>query len=184
MNTTFKILCTGNPTNAGIAQAVQEFFPDTTFVSRSHGYDLSTTVGLDKFASIVKNYNVFINNSQISPGTQERLLNIVHSNWTSGHVFNIGSIAEYKKWEWFDPAYTQEKRSLKENSLAMCTENFKTTHIIVGGFQDSSSADPARMNPLEIVKFIKYILESNINIPLIGIEKIIDDNIIKRENKC
>jgi hypothetical protein len=91
-----------------------------------------------------------------------------------GHVFNIGSIAEYKRWEWYDADYTAEKRSLRETSLELCTEFFKTTHIVTGGFQDATSDHPDRMDPVEIVNAVKYVLSSKVNIPIIGIEKIND----------
>ena len=169
-----KIICTGNPNKPGIPSAVFKLFPDTTFISISTGYDLVTNAGQGKFKSIIKNYDVFINVAQLSNSSQETLLKIAHSSGMQGHVFNIGSIAEYKRWEWYDINYTNEKRKLRETSLDLCSEFFKTTHIVVGGFQDSSNSHPDRMDPIEVVKIIKYILESPINIPIIGVEKIID----------
>jgi hypothetical protein len=167
-----KILCTGNPTHPGIARAVLSVFPEAEFVSRSYGYDLSTQLGLTKFKDKVQNFDVFINNAQVVPGTQETLLRIVNDVWTTGHVFNIGSIAEYKKWEWFDPPYTEEKRRLKETSLDMCTANFKTTHMIVGGFQDQTPGHEHKLDPINIVNIIKWILECEFNVPVIGVERI------------
>ena len=137
------------------------------------GVDLLTSEGLDYFRSKVKECDVFVNVSHIPNNTQERLLKIAHEEM-KGHVFNIGSIAEYTKWEWYDKAYTEEKRSLRETSLNLCSESFKTTHIVVGGFQDYDDNNPDRMNPEEIVKLIKYIINSPVNIPIVGIEKIID----------
>ena len=160
----YKVLCTGNPNKPGIANAVFKIFPNATFISLSNGYDLLT-----------KDYNVFINISQLSNNTQEKLLKIAHEEGMKGNVFNIGSIAEYKRWEWYDSVYTAEKRQLKETSLELCSQYFKTTHITVGGFQDSSNASLSRMDPMEIAKAIVYVLESNVNIPVIGIEKINDE---------
>ena len=168
------ILCTGNPAKPGIPNAVNNAFANVDFISLSAGHDLTSEEGQQYFKSIIKNYKVFINVAQLSNGCQERLLRIAHQAGMQGHVFNIGSIAEYKRWEWYNQEYTNEKRSLRETSLELCTEFFKTTHIVTGGFQDSTSADPKRMDPNEIVNAIKYILNSNVNIPLIGIEKIND----------
>ena len=173
----YKILCTGNPNKPGIAKSVFECFPNTTFLHLSNGYDLTSLDGQNKFKSIIKNYNVFINVSQLKDNSQEKLLKISHEEGMIGHVFNIGSIAEYKRWEWYNSAYTEEKRRLREASLDLCTQHFKTTHIVAGGFQDSTSTDPFRMDPIKIVQIIEFILDLDINIPIIGIEKIIDEEL-------
>jgi hypothetical protein len=172
-----KIICTGNPNCCGIAQSISAIFPNVYFVSRSTGYDLAVDAGRKKFQEVIKHYNVFINVSQVVPGTQEALLTITRNSWDSGHVFNIGSTAEYTKWEWFDPAYTDEKRKLKELSIDLCSENFKTTHMTVGGFKDTTNSSQDRMDPAEIANVIKWILESNLHIPVIGVEKIFDKKV-------
>jgi len=172
-----KIICTGNPNHYGIAQAIDAIFPNVYFVSRSSGYDLAVEAGRKKFQEVIKNYNVFINISQVVPGTQESLLTITRNSWNSGHVFNIGSTAEYTKWEWFDPEYTIEKRRLKELSIGLCSEHFKTTHMTVGGFKDETNRDQDRMDPTSIAKIIKWILESDLHIPVIGVEKILDKKV-------
>jgi hypothetical protein len=178
----YKIICTGSPDKPGITNAVSKHFNNVTFISLSSGYDLTSLEGQSKFKSIIKDYNVFINVAQLENGAQEKLLKIAHEAGMQGHVFNIGSIAEYKRWEWYDSNYTAEKRSLRETSLDLCTEFFKTTHIIVGGFQDSTSDHPNRMDPTEIVSFIKYALQSPINIPIVGIEKIVDSELKENLN--
>ena len=176
----YKIICTGNPHKPGIAKSVFERFPNTTFLHLSNGYDLLSLDGQNKFKSIIKNYNVFINVSQLKDNFQEQLLKIAHKESMTGHVFNIGSIAEYKRWEWYNSAYTEEKRSLRETSLDLCTQYFKTTHIVAGGFQDSTSTDSSRMDPIKIVQIIEFILNLDINIPIIGIEKIIDKELAEQ----
>ena len=168
------ILCTGNPNKQGIPKAIANAFLNVDFISLSSGQDLNSTDGQKYFKSIIKNYNVFINVSQLLDGSQEKLLRIAYEAGMQGHVFNIGSIAEYKRWEWYDTNYTAEKRSLREASLDLCSELFKTTHIIVGGFQDASNSNMDRMDPIEIVRAIEYILHSPINIPIIGVEQIKD----------
>jgi hypothetical protein len=170
----FRILCTGNPNKPGIARQLVEQFSNTDCLSLSTGVDLLTPGGLHYFKSIIINYNVFVNISRIPNRTQEILLRLAHKTGMQGHVFNIGSIAEYKRWEWYDTNYTEEKRSLREASLELCSEQFKTTHIIVGGFQDYEDTHVDRMDPKEIVNMITYILQAPINIPVVGIEKIID----------
>ena len=168
------ILCTGNPNKQGIPKAIAESFLNVDFISLSVGHDLTSGAGQEYFKSIIKKYNVFINVAQLANGAQEKLLRLAHEAGMQGHVFNIGSIAEYKRWEWYNADYTNEKRNLREASLELCTEFFKTTHIVTGGFQDSTSAHPDRMDPAEIVNAIKYVLNSKVNIPIIGVEKIND----------
>lgn len=174
MTTSQRILCTGNPNDRGIAQALKSVFPDTEFVSRSTGFDLSTNEGLSKFEDKIKSFNVFVNVSQVVPGTQEKLLRLTHKHWTTGHVFNIGSVAEYSRWADFDPPYSAEKLSLREAGLELSSELFKTTHMIVGGFQDSSDDSDRKMDPIHIVNAIKWVLESEIDIPIIGLERLSD----------
>lgn len=169
-----RVLCTGNPDVLGLPNSIRNSFPDATFISLSKGYDFTTDEGFLKFRSIIKDYNVFINISNLPNSGQEKLLRIAHEEWDKGYVFNIGSIAEYKKWENYDKQYTADKRKLKETSLELCSNNFRTTHITVGGFRDYQDNSVERMDPEEIVKIIKYVLTSAINIPIVGIEKIVD----------
>lgn len=168
-----KILCTGNPHVPGIAKHIKEFFPETSFISRSNGYDLISSEGRLKFKNIIKNYNVFINHSQLIPNGQVELLKIVHSSWNAGHVINIGSIVEFDKWSWIDEESATEKCRLKELSLNLNTENFKTSYIIVGGLK-STDGDNMRLDPQDVAKSIKWILENPICIPLMYVDNISD----------
>lgn len=172
----FKIICTGNPNDRGIAQAIKSLFPNADFLSRTTGYDLSLTdkESEERLLQKLGNYNVLINNAQICVGGQERLLKLTHSIWKTGHVFNIGSVAEYKRWENFDPPYTKEKRALRDLSLELGDQFFKTTHMIVGGFKDRSDNSDHKMDPIVIAKTIKWILENEVDIPIIGIERMSD----------
>jgi len=175
----YKIICTGNPSKPGISKAIFDKFPTAKFIHLSNGYDLTSTEGQKKFESIIKNYNVFVNVSQLNNGAQEELVKIAYRSGMQGHVFNIGSIAEYKRWQWYDAEYTKEKLSLRETSLDLCTEFFKTTHIVTGGFKDYTSQSHDKMNPEVIVNMISHILSLDVNIPIIGIEKIIDSDLEK-----
>ncbi len=171
-----RVICTGNPNNPGIANELLKEFPNTYCLHRSMGVDLVTQQGLDYFKSIINQYDVFVNVSNIPNATQEKLLKIAHQAGMKGHVFNIGSIAEYEKWSQEIPTYSAEKLQLRKTSLELCSKFFKTTHVVVGGFQDYENNSSTRMHPNEIIKIIKYIIDSPINIPIVGIEKI-DDNI-------
>jgi hypothetical protein len=172
----YRILCTGNPKDRGIAQSISKIFPDAEFISRSNGFDLflpSKDVE-EKFREKLKNFNVFVNNSYIGYGCQEQLLKIVREEWSEGYVFNIGTLDEYEKWAWREPEYTEEKRRLRELGLMIGDEKFKTTHIIVGGFQALTPGSANTMDPIHIAESIKWILESPFEVPIIGIQQMSD----------
>ena len=172
-----KILCTGNPKN-GIAQSLQLLYPNTTFISRSNGYDLNTTEGLEKFCNLLPDFNVFINHSQLAGDTQCKLLTAVREAWSTGHVINIGSVLEFKKWEFIEPTAAEEKRKLRDLSLELSTEFFKTTHLIVGGLQ-SCNNDPLRIHTDKVAETIKWILENENHIPLLYVDRV-SDELVKR----
>ena len=172
-----KILCTGNPKD-GIACSLKELYPDTMFISRSNGYDLTTDNGKDKFKNLLADYNVFINHSQLDGDLQRQLLTVVSQAWTHGHVVNIGSVLEFKKWEFIEPAAAEEKRKLRDLSLELSSEHFKTTHLIVGGLQ-SCNDDPLRIHTDRVAETIKWILENENHIPLLYVDHV-SDELVKR----
>ena len=172
-----KILCTGNPKD-GIAKSLQTIYPDATFISRANGYDLTTSQGLAKFQEMLPNYNVFINHSQLVDNAQCTLLSCANELWSSGHVVNIGSVLEFRKWEFIEPVAAEEKRKLRDLSLELNTEFFKTTHLIVGGLQ-SCNADPLRIHTDRVAETIKWVLENKNHIPLLYVDHV-SDELIKR----
>lgn len=172
-----KILCTGNPTG-GIAQSLSKLYPDIKFISRSNGYDLTTEDGIEKFKNLLPRYNVFINHSQLEGNIQRQLLVHASQAWIKGHVINIGSVLEFPKWEFIEPAAAAEKRLLRELSLNLSSEHFKTTHLIVGGLQ-SCNDDPLRIHTDRIAETIKWILENENHVPLMYVDKV-SDELVKR----
>jgi len=168
-----KILCTGNP-KGGIAQSLQAVYPNTTFISRSNGYDLTTTEGINKFKELVLEYDVFINHSQLVGDLQRELLKTVREIWSKGHVINIGSVLEFPKWEWIEPVSAEEKRHLRDLSLELSSEYFKTTHLILGGLQ-SCNGDPLRIHTDRVAETIKWILENENHIPLMYVDHVSDE---------
>jgi len=168
-----KILCTGNPKD-GIACSLKAIYPDTTFISRSNGYDLTTPAGLNKFKSLLPDYDIFINHSQLQGNLQSQLLTLVSKAWTHGQVVNIGSVLEFKKWEFIEPTAAEEKRKLRDLSLELSSEHFKTTHLIVGGLQ-SYNNDPLRIHTDCVAETIKWILENRNHIPLLYVDRVSDE---------
>lgn len=175
-----KILITGNPTH-GIAKSLQQLYPNATFISRSNGYDLHSSEGIEKFKELLASHTVFINHSQLYKNTQIKLLNIASEVWTHGHVINIGSVMEFKKWEWIEPEAAEEKRQLRERSLELSSENFKTTHLIVGGLS-KDNWDSMRIHTDRVAETIKWILENDNYIPLMYVDKV-SDELINRYRK-
>lgn len=165
-----KILCTGNPT-LGICKHLQELYPDATFISRTSGYDLDSEQGQAKFKDIIADYDVFINHSQLGRGTQAKLLSITRQVWDKGQVINIGSVIELPKWQWIEPDAAADKIALRDLSLDLLTEDFRTTHMMVGGLS-SCDNDPMRLDPLPVAVGIKWVLENDTDIPLIYLDKI------------
>ena len=167
----FKILCTGDPNKATLAKGIQQVFPTAEFVYLSAGYDFTTVAGLDKFRTTIKNYNVFVNASRIDFGVQQALLRIVREEWKAGHVFNIGSVVEYDHFNNLYPDVAKDKLELRKLSIGMCTEQFKTTHIVMGGIKDQSANSELKLDPIHVAKTIKWIVETNdIHVPIIGVE--------------
>jgi hypothetical protein len=172
-----KIICTGNPQHIGIANAINQIFPDTVFVSRSNGFDLSTDRGLEKFKDYVKEFDVLINNAYVSQGTQLKILEIVKQQWQTGHVFNIGSLDEYPLYSKVNPRSSAENNKLKELGLTYNSDNFKVTHITVGIFKSSIKPRTLELDVLEpkqIVSAIKWVLEADFDVPVIGIQRMTD----------
>jgi hypothetical protein len=173
MQTDYKILCTGNPNDFTVARAIKQVFPHADFASRATGYDLrmwehSTE---DFFKENIVKYNVLINSAFVSGGAQQKILEITNDLWETGHVFNIGSTAEYEGRKSFFPLYSVQKRALRDMSLSMCTAKFKTTHLTVGGLNDNKPENKNQMDTIHIARAIKWILDNQIQIPIIGIEQ-------------
>ena len=170
----YKILCTGNPNDYTIARAVKQVFPDAEFASRATGYDLRMWEHAteDFFRENIVKYDVLINSAFVSGGAQQKILEITNELWKTGHIFNIGSTAEYEGRKSFFPLYSVQKRALRDMSLSMCTRHIRTTHMTVGGLNDMKPGNELNMDPIHIANAIKWVLENNVNIPIIGIEQL------------
>jgi hypothetical protein len=44
--------------------------------------------------------------------------------------------------------------------------------MIVSGFRDKTDSNESRMDPLEIVKAIQWVLNSEVHVPLISVAKV------------
>lgn len=168
-----KILCTGNPDHFTVSRGIKELFPYADFASRVTGYDLRmwTPESEIYFRNKIKNYNVLINSSFISNGAQQKILEIAKEEWVEGHVINIGSTAEYEgRRSSLPQSYCIQKRALRDLSLSLNSKKFKTTHITVGGINDGLPGHENWIDVVEIAKVVKFVLQSSVDIPIIGIE--------------
>lgn len=167
-----RILCTGNPAQKyTIANGIQQVFPDADFISMSTGYDLTFTAeGSEQaFKEKIKNYNILINASFIENGAQLKVLNIANDVWKYGHVVNIGSCAEHDA-NYPTPLYADAKQELRNRSLELYNYRFRTTHIVLGGLQNDTEQRSAWLNNLQVANTIKWVLDADFDVPLIGIE--------------
>ena len=166
-----RILCTGNPNDPNtIAAGVQAVFPGVAFASRSTGYDLTfkTAGSREYFSEQIKQYNILINSSFIANGVQEQVLLTTHQAWRHGHVINIGSASENNPDNYSHPEYARAKLALRQRSLDLYTYRFRTTHIVLGGLQNTEH--PEWLAPKQIAGVIKWIVEADFDVPIIGIE--------------
>lgn len=168
-----KILCTGNPDHRTIASGIKKIFPYASFASRSTGFDLRMwdQESEQYFRKNIVKYNILINSSFIANGAQQKILEVTSQEWKTGHVINIGSTAEYEgRKSTLPQTYCIQKRSLRDLSLSLNSKYFKTTHMIVGGINDGLSGHEQWLDPIAIAEVIKYVIESKIQIPIIGVE--------------
>jgi hypothetical protein len=172
----FKILCTGNPNHQTVASGIKQVFPYAEFACRNTGYDLTMWEHDTEqyFRDRIINYNVLINSSFIANGAQQKILEITKECWADqiGYVFNIGSTAEYEGTRnSFLPHYSIQKRALRDTSLALCSNTFRTTHMTAGGINDGKSGHEEWLNPIQIARVIEWILNSDVIIPIVGVEQ-------------
>ena len=169
----FNIICTGNPKGIGIAQEIKKLYPHNTFfISRDTGFDLKTSDGVKKFKDIIPEYNVLINSSFIEEGFQEMILDYTYTVWKTGNVFNIGSLDEYEIFGGDKNEYYMSSHKLKNKGLYYTDENFKVTHITVGGFQSYvKEGSEQNMHPKHIANTIDWILKAEFEVPQIGVQQ-------------
>lgn len=177
-----KIICTGNPAHGGIAKSLYDYYDDIYFVSLSSGYDLTIDLDFEKFIDLVSNYDVFINHSQIAYGMQMKLLEAVYQTWEHGHIVTIGSVLEFDEFRWIDPVTHLEKLELRNRSFELASEKIKTSYVITSGFQRYDPEPDVKIHPMKIVETIDWILKSELDIPLIFVDKINDERYFKWRN--
>jgi|TARA_B100001094_G_scaffold233091_1_gene227975 hypothetical protein len=152
------VLCTGNPDRQGsIASGIREVFPNTTFIHRSNGYDLTKV----SIKDIMSKHNCFINTAYIEHGMQLKLLNDYFESVKIGEVFNIGSTHEYDNLS-KDKDYAVNKIMLRNRSLELNNYRINSIHIVLG--------EKNKITPIRVAKLIKWITEQEMKFPIIGFD--------------
>lgn len=169
-----KILCTGNPDHTEkktIAAGVKEIFTNVDFACRNTDYNLefSDNEQLEYFRKNICNYDVFLNCSSVN---QYWLLQEAKASFdTYGKpckVVNIGSSIEFEGVFNQHHEYRLEKNRLRDLSLFLTEPKFQSTHLICFGINDGVK-HPNGLTVLQIAKTIKWILDQEIQVPILCI---------------
>lgn len=171
------ILCSGNPNKVSIAQAMSEIYPDTCFMCRSTGYDVTSVHGLEFFLKNITEHSVFINSSYIAPGVQLNLLDMACKAWMEhdikGHVISIGTTEEWNP-DTQHQEYKQSKTQLRLRSLELNEQTgitgVKTTYIILGGLDTGNQDSIGYPTTASVAQAIDWVLKYPNRVPLLQIE--------------
>jgi hypothetical protein len=172
-----KILCSGNPNQHTIAQAIKEIYPETAFLFRSNGYDFTKDSGLERFENALPNYNIFINSSYIAPGIQLKLLETAWRMWMQadirGHVISIGTTAELN-FDLKNKNYIESKIALKNRSLELHKQTgitgVKTSYIILGGLNNNQKGSEEYPTTGSVARAIDWLIHYQNRVALMHIE--------------
>lgn len=163
-----KILISGNK-NFGLASELFKIYPDATFVSRSTGYDLTSSEGQLALSKQVLDYDIFINCSALWKFNQTVVLDAVYKscidNKKDVKIICIGSTTDRVKkgGAWL---YNAEKKALRDycNTLSMngvWQGGPKVTLISFGSLSNVQHKHPTRtcMNIEQAAKYIKWVID-------------------------
>jgi NADP-dependent 3-hydroxy acid dehydrogenase YdfG len=163
-----KILITGNK-EFGLAKELYNLYPDAEFLSRTSGYDLTSSEGQRRCAERVLKADVFINCSALWKFNQTVLLDTVYKKCTENncrpYIICIGSTTDRVKkgGAWI---YNAEKKALRDycNTLGIngvWDNGPKITLISFGSLSNVQLKHPTR-KCLDISRaaiYIKWLLE-------------------------
>jgi len=182
------IIVAGNPTY-GLSNSLYKFFPDATFISRSHGnMDLSIPSKQREFAELSLEYDIFISISCMWRFAQTELVQEVAKKWVErnkGYIIAIGSSADtpIKGSAWMYPA---EKKALRaycrQLSQISAGENdckLKVTYLSPGNLhtpnQDEKLPNYPKLNCDYVSSIIKWLIEQpvDVNISELCLDKLL-----------
>ncbi len=168
-----KILIAGNK-DFGLAKELYNLYPEAEFLSRSTGYDLTSSDGQRRCAERVLEADIFINCSALWKFNQTVLLDAVYKKCTENshrpYIICIGSTTDRVKkgGAWL---YNAEKKALRDycNTLGMngvWDKGPKITLISFGSLSNVQAKHPTR-KCLEISRaatYIKWLIDQPIDI--------------------
>ena len=168
-----KVICTGDPSRPStLASGFIKLFPNTTFIHRSAGWDLTdqSAEARTKLKEVFSQHNTFINASYIAPYVQSYLLEICNQSVKFCDVFNIGSTHEYDGIGGED--YTQSKLDLRDKSLKFNNYRFRTHHVMVGKIKRTFNPDSTEGLDIPVIcNMIPWIMQQPFNVPLVCIDQ-------------
>lgn len=171
-----KIITTGNP-KYGLAAGIDATL-NSSFASRTTGYDLSTDEGMDKFCHVACHYDVVIVNcytEKMNNYSQARLLHKLYVGWQEtgnhGHLICIGSISDHintaQPWMKY-VSYSSEKLALKQlcqtinHNRETVSPNIKCTYISLGHmhtpYVDKLHPAESKLTTTSVAELIKTII--------------------------
>lgn len=163
-----KILITGNP-NIGLASSLFKLYPYATFVSRTNGYDLTSSEGQKKFVNLVSEYDIIINSSALFKFNQSVILDQIYKRCLElqirPYIINIGSTTDRvkngKAW-----LYNAEKKALRDYSNTLGINGVwstgpKITYISFGTLSNNQDKHPDRkcLDIDNAANFIKWLID-------------------------
>jgi len=166
---TRRVICTGNPDKPfTIAHGIRKLYPDTTFLCKAHGWDLTDDRSYAELKEQFARHNTFINASYIDHGVQSKLLDLCNQSVKFCDVVNIGSTHEYDGGGSVE--YRDSKIHLKNLSLNLNTYRFRTCHFILGDLKIAADGHDRQLNIDTVCNMIPWVFEQTFEIPIISID--------------
>lgn len=175
---TMKILTTGN-SKYGLAHGISKTI-NSSFASRSNGYDLSSDEGMDKFVELAMNYDIVIINCYTEKMNNYSQVRLLHKLYTESieqkckmHIICIGSISDHinKEQPWLKYlSYGAEKLALQRlcetinHNRENISPNVKCTYIGLGHMHtplvDRYHPEEIKLNTEYVASVIKWIIDA------------------------
>jgi len=175
-----KILITGNPEFQGLCHGLQEVLSmyELKFISRGTGYDL---YDFENVSEMAKDYDVFINSTNIPDDGQLKMLDMVYSKWSMGHIINVSTTSVYwnnqTKIKYYEQKLKLEQRSKElSNQSAEFGNDIRISCIAYGQLdtpeQRKHYDGRKKMSVITAANYIKMLIESpkDINIHYICLD--------------
>lgn len=180
-----RICIAGNP-NYGLAAGLRTLYPDSSFASRSNGYDLTKADGQERLVELAMDHDVFVNCSALWKFNQTVLLDAVYRKACDKnkdlHIICVGSTTDRvkngKAW-----LYNAEKKALRDYSNTLAIGGVwgttpKVSYISFGTLSNNQHKHPDRrcMDVAQAAAYVKWLIDQprHLNINEISIDPMQD----------